>query len=151
MWQRKEGYAMNIKKLLLVSTFWFIGLTLTNCAPVRTASAVSKAKDAMEGLVLRMKSTIGDKKLTEVQARYYAPAIYKYYLAKNYLDKAKEFEGFSEFGDAELYATKAYALAKQAEQDLVEAERRLVRRQQILSGIIPGKGTTKTPKRPNIK
>ncbi len=90
-----------------------------SCGPTRTATSISRAKDALYEAKL-----VGAHDL-QAGARYDTKAQYNYFLALEYLDKSKVFRGFSEFDAADNFASKAARLAKEAVK-LIEEHKRLI-------------------------
>ena len=121
----------SVKMALLL---WGLGVLVASCAPIRSTSAVSSANDGLFKARLA-----GVDKLQEGE-KYITPAQFQYLLAQIYVDKAKEFEGFSKFHAAEQYATQAAELARDSVNNKKEEERRKYRRQQIKAGKVFKKG-----------
>lgn len=104
-------------------------LMLTNaCGPIRATSATSSAKDHLFKAELA-----GADKLTKGE-KYITPAQYEYQLARMYLEKSKELQGFAKYDAAFFYSTEAADLGKKAVEHKSEEERRKIRRQQIRAG-----------------
>ena len=87
---KRRGFAL----LCLISVF-----LLTSCGPILSTSRISEAKDEMV-------------KADTVNAAEKAP--YEYYTAQEYLRKADELWGYSQFGYSADYAQKAIDMAKAA-------------------------------------
>jgi len=90
-----------------------------SCGPTRTATSISRAKDALYEARLA-----GANEFKQGQ-RYDTKAQYNYFLAVEYLEKSKVFQGFSEFDAADNFASKAALLAKEAVK-LLEEQKRLI-------------------------
>ncbi|MFH1533112.1 MAG: hypothetical protein ABIK09_20490 [Pseudomonadota bacterium] len=106
--------SVTIPALLLV-----FGTVAVSCGPTRTATSIGRAKDALYEAKL-----VGadDFKAGE---RYDTKAQYNYFLAVEYLEKSKIFQGFSEFDAADNFASKAAILAMEAVK-LLEDQKRLI-------------------------
>ena len=76
-------------------------LMMTGCGPIMSTSNIEDAKDALE-------------KATAVNAETRAP--YEYTMATEYLRKADELWGYSQFGYSAEYAKKAIEMAQAAEE-----------------------------------
>jgi len=90
------------------------------CGPTRAASALSEARD-----VLYQARLAGAHEVQDPGRRNPTKAQYNYLLAVEYVEKAKVFQGFSEFDAAESFASKAAALARDAIR-LIEEQKRLI-------------------------
>lgn len=105
-----------------VTVFAVLALLLAvaaGCGPTRSATAISAAKDGM------YQARIAGAHEYKPGARYDTKAQYNYFLAVEYLEKAKVFQGFSEFDAAESFAIKAARLTKEAIELLEEHERHI--------------------------
>ena len=89
------------------------------CGPTRSATAISAAKDGM------YQARIAGAHEYKPGARYDTKAQYNYFLAVEYIEKAKVFQGFSEFDAAESFALKAAHLTKEAIELLEEHARHI--------------------------
>ena len=72
---------------------------LCGCGPIQASSAVGDAKEAIE-------------RATVSRADEFAR--FPFHMAQNYLNKAKELEGYSEYAAAERFARRAEELANQS-------------------------------------
>ena len=72
---------------------------MSGCGPIMSTSNIETAKDAIA-------------KADAVNASTKAP--YEYYMAQEYLRKADELWGYSQFGYSADYAQKAFEMAKAA-------------------------------------
>jgi len=90
-----------------------------SCGPTRTATSIGRAQDALYDARL---AGADDYKAGR---RYDTKAQYNYFLAAEYVEKAKVFQGFSEFDAAENFATKAAILARESVK-LIEEHKRLI-------------------------
>lgn len=88
--QKRRGFAL----FLLITVF-----LATGCGPIMSTSRISAAKDEIQ-------------KADAVNAAEKAP--YEYYTAQEYLRKADELWGYSQFGYSADYAQKAIEMAKAA-------------------------------------
>lgn len=91
---------MMIKKRAL-ALFVLIMLATAGCGPILSTSRIEDAKEALQ-------------KATDVSAETKAP--YEYYMAQEYLRKADELWGYSQFGYSADYAKKAIEMAQAAEE-----------------------------------
>jgi len=92
---------MMIKKRALALFVLMIMLASTGCGPILSTSRIEDAKEALE-------------KATNAGAETKAP--YEYYTAQEYLRKADELWGYSQFGYSADYAKKAIEMAEAAEE-----------------------------------
>ena len=76
-----------------------VGAMLFGCGPIQASSAVGDAREAIE-------------RATVSRADEYAR--FPFHMAQNYLSKAKELEGYSEYAAAERFARRAEELANQS-------------------------------------
>ncbi len=90
-----------------------------SCGPTRTATAISRAKDAL------YEARLAGADDYKPGLRYNTKAQYNYFLAVEYLEKSKIFQGFSEFDAADDFASKAATLALEAVK-LLEEQKRLI-------------------------
>ena len=113
---------MKHRSVILTAALLLIATVVASCGPTRTATAIGRAKDALYQARL---AGADDYRPGE---RYDTKAQYNYFLAIEYLEKSKVFQGFSEFDAAENFALKAATLAKEAVQLLEEYRRRIERK-----------------------
>ena len=90
---------MKIKKRIFALVAMITLVLMSGCGPIMSTSNIENAKDAME-------------KADAVNAAERAP--YEYYMAQEYLRKADELWGYSQFGYSADYAQKAFDMAKAA-------------------------------------
>lgn len=90
---------MKIRKRVTALLATILLVFASGCGPIMSTSNIEGAKDAM-------------KKADEVNASEFAP--YEYYMAQEYLRKADELWGYSQFGFSADYAQKAMDMAKAA-------------------------------------
>lgn len=88
-------------KQRILAFFAAVMLLLTGCGPIMSTSNIEDAKDALA-------------KAESVNAETRAP--YEYTMAQEYLRKADELWGYSQFGYSADYAQKAIDMAKAAEE-----------------------------------
>lgn len=105
-----------------------LALGISSCGPAQTSSSISSARKAMEQARLAGATELHPGSF------YVTTAQYKVQVARLYLEKAKELQGFSKFEDAIFYATEARKLLDEAVTEKHEEERRLLRRKQIKEG-----------------
>jgi hypothetical protein len=107
-----------MKQSVTIPALLLILLTLgVSCGPTRTATAISRAKHAL------YEASLAGADDYKAGRRYDTKAQYNYFLATEYLEKSKVFQGFSEFDAADNFASKAALLAKEAIKLLKEQER----------------------------
>jgi hypothetical protein len=106
--------SVTIPALLLI-----LAALAVSCGPTRTATAISRAKDAL------YEARLAGADDYKAGRRYDTKAQYNYFLAVEYLEKSKVFRGFSEFDAAENFASKAATLATEAVK-LLEEQKRLI-------------------------
>jgi hypothetical protein len=93
-WCHPRGLLTYLNVLLVL-----VGPALYGCGPIQASSAVGDAKEAIE-------------RATVSRANEFAR--FPFHMAQNYLDKAKELEGYSEYAAAERFARRAEELANQS-------------------------------------
>ncbi|MBQ8035849.1 MAG: DUF4398 domain-containing protein [Proteobacteria bacterium] len=92
---------MNISRRVLAFISLVSLVLMSGCGPIMSTSRISDAKDALE-------------KAQAVNAAEKAP--YEYTMAQEYLRKADELWGYSQFGYSAEYAKKAIEMANAAEE-----------------------------------
>ena len=90
---------MMIKRRVFALLTMITVVLMSGCGPIMSTRNIEDAKDAM-------------KKADAVNAAERAP--YEYYMAQEYLRKADELWGYSQFGYSAEYAQKAFDMAKAA-------------------------------------
>jgi uncharacterized protein YceK len=90
---------MNLKGRVIALFLFILVFLMTGCGPILSTSRISEAKDEIA-------------KAEAVNAAQNAP--YEYTMAVEYMRKADELWGYSEFGYSADYAKKAIEMAKAA-------------------------------------
>jgi hypothetical protein len=107
-----------IRSISLVAAVLML-LVASSCGPMRATSAISQAKDEL------YRAKLAGAHVLEDGARYETKAQLNYYLAVEFVEKSKEFRGFSEFDAAEFFGLKAAKLAADAVKYLDDAKKQI--------------------------